>query len=495
MGSLRKSFHYANLAVFLLAHFVADLNSAYARGGDSGGGGSNSFENRVVESYNAEDLTEMKGYSLFKEKLERVREAAPRFAELLEAQIKKYDWYNIPETLPGLSKEQTGLPTGSAQDCLQDSKTKQIFCDSRIRELMPEASAARQIMHELAMSLKTDKSSWKTRRLVGKIFAKNSAPLDIQNALAESEFGFYLSEPQKAVQLSHARTNYLSGLEFILANAERSCERGAPFSEIQRRLIYRVDFDKAPEIPVSYEALTKNDMRSSIISPFAKNVWGWRETVMSQGLYLSGASTCKDLKKQYGEEQCKEFFRFQDIAENETELERFRGSGAPSNSPDMKFMRDRAIELSKEVSQDRELREQAFRSMIEESGTAMNREVAKLLAELSREPAFLNILALQVTDEKEFALRRANWWPTKDPASAWVIFGKILESVEARHRQLNPNDRGGNRTLLCNSISAAKKNVSSRLAAEIESQKNGTLNPPASSYSAGAPESGAQPGE
>lgn len=438
------------MTALLLAATMPEL--AYARGGDSGGG-SNSVQNRVIEDFH-EDISSLKGYRLYRETLDRVRIAAPEFARLMEAQERKVAWYNIPQRLKPVDEDRTGLPlTYTSQDCRQDGE--EIFCDRNIRDEMPEGSAARQIFHELAMSLKKDdKGSRKVRHLVTKAFDTKATDLDIQESLAENEFGLYLSEEQQSQKNKAAEKNYLNRLHAILDDVNRKCATQDPLLQLKRAL--RNYFQIDSKHPVTYTASTVDSEADGAYSPFAGNANGWVYALEAlynppHQLHLDAMSAyCglprSDTQNGPGTNQCREYSQI--------------------------YLQIDAKNLNEDALR-RRVAGEALRN-----GESARRTIHQTIRSLARETSFLNLMALQVESDKEFKAYQ-NLPKDMKPNVEWgVIAGEVIKKLEDRHSQLKRNPPSNPRQFFCSNVKSLLSEISRRLETPRKSEAHSPLRTP-----------------
>jgi hypothetical protein len=411
------------LAAILLSATLR-ATPVHGRGGDIGGG-SNSFENQVVEHYMVTDPSTLKGYELFHKKLEALRDIAPEFADRVEAQQKNFDWYNVPVTLPPISRKKAGLPTASQQDCRQNGATHRILCDSRIRDHMSEESAAMQIMHEYVMSLlNDDKSSWKVTRLVGRIFADPPNAIAIGDALAGGEYGLYLSKKQRDAQAFFARRRYLSSTENLLRQANDACISGQSLEDIRTALVAGAEY-------------------GGIVSPFAvrENTFTWGTHYGDRDAYLARGGlndACgPDGHQVMGKDQCREWDRF-----------------------------------SAEKKPAKNLHERAMRaSAVDDALSGVQFRAQQEMNDLVRQPAFQNILVIEAGDDKDLGR-----WSTPPPGASESLL-KTYRTLGVHAATLTGQSDGERRALLCRSVDAARTEVLRRLDAMDAQKATGNFGP------------------
>lgn len=202
-----------------------------AKGGSSDGGGNavcNSVTNvcKMVEQYQVENIAEVKGYSLFKEKLEMVRKDLPELAARIEKAAQSKAWYVIPSDFDLLSLEQTKLQFTTNQAAYQNEK--EIFVSQNSLDKMDEEAAAFKLMHESVMAMqKPPFKVSEVRLLTGKIFARGASAKSIQEAAAVNGFGVYFTKTQLQQQRGYLRLSYLEALDGYLKSNERLCDFSA----------------------------------------------------------------------------------------------------------------------------------------------------------------------------------------------------------------------------------------------------------------------------
>lgn len=194
--------------------------------------GTETVNYRAVEEYEIEDFTKMKGYGLFKEKMDLLVETFPLLGKRLKEQMEKKSWYLIPKKFKTLETEQAKFNFTIETPAYQNDK--QVFFSEVSQAEMTEKSAAVSLMHEALMTLQDPRDSQSVAIVTGRILAKNSSPQQIQEALAENHFGLYFTKPQMALQRKNVQFQYAQFLKKRIGEAEGDC---FPRADVERRMM------------------------------------------------------------------------------------------------------------------------------------------------------------------------------------------------------------------------------------------------------------------
>ncbi len=118
-----------------------------AEGGHSGGGG-NSVNSRIVESY-IQSVEQIDGYRDFLAPiLEDLHVKLPVFYDFLQSRLTEMTWYMVPARLKPIAQEYTGLPFDSDQLAIQNTETGEVFIDAELFKNMSNEKG-RHLLHEL----------------------------------------------------------------------------------------------------------------------------------------------------------------------------------------------------------------------------------------------------------------------------------------------------------------------------------------------------------
>ncbi|MGZ3713487.1 MAG: hypothetical protein ACXVBE_17105, partial [Bdellovibrionota bacterium] len=225
-----------NLKTLLLTSLFLSLAPlmALAEGGSSDGG-LNTLKHIPVEDY-AEDLSNLKGYKVYQEKLKLLREAAPDLVKELEDKMEKSTIYVIPAEIAKLSSEKTGLRFDTEQGGYQNGR--EIFFNEEGVNARSEEKAGMAIMHEALMRVQEKPEARTVRQVNVKLFAKNATAISVGNALTVNNFGANLGPTQKKIIGSHARQDYYDAVQLYLKDAQESCGKGSSTQGIKSILQY-----------------------------------------------------------------------------------------------------------------------------------------------------------------------------------------------------------------------------------------------------------------
>lgn len=135
--------------ICILTTFILEVANAGALGTNSGGGG-NSINNQIIESYN-KPIEEITGYKDFLfPRLKEIQDKLPNFGLFLTKNLETMSWYVIPARLKTVASEYTGLPFESDQLTVNNIKTKEVFIDEDLfNSLVSQEEKGRHLLHEI----------------------------------------------------------------------------------------------------------------------------------------------------------------------------------------------------------------------------------------------------------------------------------------------------------------------------------------------------------
>ncbi len=138
---------------FLAALFLAVTLSHFANAGTGaeGGGGGNSINGKLVESF-VRDITQTKAFA---EKvsplLDSLDKKVPKIVKFYRDVLGRIDWYFIPGNLKTQSESATGLPFPSDQVAVQ--RAREVWIDEDLYNALSIDDQAKLILHEMLLEM------------------------------------------------------------------------------------------------------------------------------------------------------------------------------------------------------------------------------------------------------------------------------------------------------------------------------------------------------
>ncbi len=208
--------------------------TAFAGGSSVGGGNavcnSETHKCKMVEEYQVDDLTDVKGYDLYNQKMEMLRKELPELAKRIDAAAAKKTWYVIPAEFDELDAKVTKLRFSTTQAAYQNKS--EVFVSQLALDQMDPEDAAWKLMHESIMAMQDPMDAEQVRILTGAIMGKKASPAKIQLAAANQHLGVYYTPKQQKDMREHLQMAYLEHQAGTLGSALVSCAPREP--EVER---------------------------------------------------------------------------------------------------------------------------------------------------------------------------------------------------------------------------------------------------------------------
>jgi hypothetical protein len=241
-----------NLLVFLA---ILLTPAAHADNGGSSDGGGNAVCNsethkcKMVEQFQVADLSQVKGFKLFNEKMELLRQELPEFADRIDRAIEKKSWYVVPADFDELTLEQKKLRFSTNQAAYQNDD--EVFLSQNSLDQMDEEAAAYKLMHEAIMATQDVRDPIPVRAATGRIMAKGATPFTIQEGVARARLGVYFTPAQMEAQRHQLQIAYLDHVAGILEEASQRCTIAQWNPEYESYM--RREYAKNPQGRAKYE--------------------------------------------------------------------------------------------------------------------------------------------------------------------------------------------------------------------------------------------------
>lgn len=120
------------------------------RDGNSNGGGGNSLDGKMIESFIKDPVFEVPSYqNVVAPLFELLKIKSPCLAKVYQTNINKLTWYFIPARLKGLTESITGIPFLSDQIAVPNMSLHEIWIDLDLFEALDsEVERAKLLVHE-----------------------------------------------------------------------------------------------------------------------------------------------------------------------------------------------------------------------------------------------------------------------------------------------------------------------------------------------------------
>lgn len=216
---------------FFIACLLSSSLVPRAHAGPGSDGGANSVkvcdeqtkkcEEKLIEQFHLDDLSQLKGYSIFQDKLALIRKELPELADAIEESAGKKQWYEIPAKFDLIEKDMIKTNFDTEQAAYQNDR--EVFVSRYSLDRMTDEAAAYKIMHEAVMAMQNPREVTAVRTLVSKIFDENPSAMKIQEAAAKNGFGMYFTQEQLKQQKRVVRLDYLGALDHALDFGQGRC--------------------------------------------------------------------------------------------------------------------------------------------------------------------------------------------------------------------------------------------------------------------------------
>lgn len=414
-----------NLATIALACLL--VSPCFAGGGSDGG--ANSVNYKLVEEYN-KDVSDLKGYELFREKIELLKKELPGFAGFLEEQAEKMHWYVLPHNITTLPEEKTGLSFLTEQMAFQ-TKTE-IFIDEAGYYRLSPMGSAQLITHESAMSAMDSKYSPEVRAIVNRIFAKKFDVQALQTAIGNARLGHYHSAQELAATKKQMEQRYLSDLRKIANKGLVACERDKYLDEIQRELGNLMFLRHGKD--------TSHGVRSPFINKFKELEPGNLLRVMEKSPFTSEVSYLEYLGEVCRGPAC--------------ETIRFWSKG---------YFSDLALEFRAMDELSNPYERRTADKVIVEFANFSREAFPKIVKELFVEPGMIDVVAINSgAASSAYEHQKSKEWLEMSP-NLLRDTRRIAEKVNARRVEVEQLSLKEKRSLLCNGLAAVDKVLAKRL--------------------------------
>jgi hypothetical protein len=352
----------------LLATLITSLalvcTSIPARSEEGGGhdGGTETTIEYVTISHPIEHeaFLQMKGYGLFAQSLKFLGKTMPNLARLLAEASNRKLWYHVPAEFDTLKTEQAKFHFMIKTPAYQNDH--QIFISDLALEQMAEEDAARMFMQEAFEAMQTVRDSQAAVDVTGVIFKKHPSSKEIQDVALVSGFGVFLTQTQLAHAILALKLDYLQQIlnsldlrdDCSLYRDQKTARHNVPKNVLLRSLA-NFDTDSYPPF-------------SAWDAPLAPDLVGLGASLPIYNTRLAKAAL-DTTSKQFGQDFAPRF--------------------------------NEAILWLRDENQDEHLEQkEVIFFTLDEIGETLykrvNQETSELRKRLADEPAFIDILAMQL---------------------------------------------------------------------------------------------------